>query len=148
MEKTHISRLVRASDLNHHGTLFAGQTAKWMVEACFVAAAKTNKNTENIVCVNIEGLQFKRPVQNGDIIDIITFPAYAGKSSLTVVGQVFTHNYGDECILDTAVTFVILDKGGSPAPHGIVVPCPEDEGDRKYWERFDRKHKKRKNLSR
>ena len=33
------SRLVKSEDLNHHGTLFAGRTAEWFVEAGFVSAA-------------------------------------------------------------------------------------------------------------
>lgn len=34
-----ISHLVKSEDLNHHGTLFAGRTAEWLVEAGFVTAA-------------------------------------------------------------------------------------------------------------
>ena len=32
-------RLVKGEDLNHHGTLYAGRTAEWFVEAGFIAAA-------------------------------------------------------------------------------------------------------------
>ncbi|PKN68485.1 MAG: acyl-CoA thioesterase, partial [Deltaproteobacteria bacterium HGW-Deltaproteobacteria-10] len=38
--KTHIiNHMVKGDDLNHHGTLFAGKTAMWFVEAGFIAAA-------------------------------------------------------------------------------------------------------------
>ena len=30
---------VKSEDLNHHGTLFAGRTAEWFVEAGLMAAA-------------------------------------------------------------------------------------------------------------
>ncbi|MEL7655970.1 MAG: acyl-CoA thioesterase, partial [Bacillota bacterium] len=39
MKYYQISHLVKSEDLNHHGTLFAGRSAEWLVEAAFVAAA-------------------------------------------------------------------------------------------------------------
>ena len=142
MEKTHVSRLVRLANLNHHGTLFAGETAQWMVEACFVAAAKKNGRADNVVCINVQGLQFRKPVESGDIVDIESFVAYAGSTSLTVVGRILTPRYPGECILETAVTFVTLGKDGAPAPHGIVVERPEDPVLREYWDKYERKRKK------
>ncbi len=137
METTHVSRLVTSKDLNHHGTLFAGQTAMWMVEACFVAAAKLNKRTDNIVCVSIDGFIFKRPVRNGDVIDIETFPVYTGRSSITIVGKIYCESCGKESILNTAVTFVTLGEDGKPSPHGIVIERPEDPRMQKYWDKYD-----------
>ncbi len=63
--KTHsICRLVKSEDLNHHGTLFAGKTAMWFVEAGFIAAASLT-HPENIVCINVHGMLFKKPVRSG-----------------------------------------------------------------------------------
>ena len=39
METLTIYHLVKSEDLNHHGTLFAGRGAEWLVEAGFIAAA-------------------------------------------------------------------------------------------------------------
>lgn len=37
MKEFKISHLIKSEDLNHHGTLFAGRTAEWLVELwCFV----------------------------------------------------------------------------------------------------------------
>ena len=33
--------VVMGGDLNHHGTLYAGRTAEWFVEAGFISADKT-----------------------------------------------------------------------------------------------------------
>ena len=33
MKEYKISHLIKSEDLNHHGTLFAGRTAEWLVEA-------------------------------------------------------------------------------------------------------------------
>jgi acyl-CoA hydrolase len=60
--KTFIShRMVKGEDLNHHGTLFAGRTAQWFVEAGFIAAASLT-HPKNILCLKIHGMLFKKPV--------------------------------------------------------------------------------------
>ncbi len=137
---TKISRLVRVANLNHHGTLFAGETAKWVVEACFIAAAKENKKSDNVVCVNIQGLQFKKPVENGAIVDIESFVAYAGRTSITVVGRMYCKKYGKQNILETALTFVTLGEDGKPEPHNIKMERPADPDMAVYWDRFSKKH--------
>jgi acyl-CoA hydrolase len=113
-----------------------------MVEACFVAASKKNGRADNVVCINVQGLQFTKPVGNGDIVDIEAFVAYSGSTSLTVVGRIFTSRYPGVCILETAVTFVTLGGDGNPSPHGIAIERPEDPEMREYWDKFDRKRKK------
>ena len=72
MKEYKISHLVKSEDLNHHGTLFAGRTAEWLVEAGFIAAAATHGRPQDILCVNVHGFTFKRPVQKGDMILLCT----------------------------------------------------------------------------
>ena len=45
-------RLVKSEDLNHHGTLFAGRSAEWFVEAGFVAASSL-LNPKYLICLKI-----------------------------------------------------------------------------------------------
>lgn len=113
--KNIISRIVLGSDLNHHGTLFAGQMAKWVVEACLVHAAKLYGRAENLVCVNVEKLTFKHPVDNGEVIDMETYVSRLGTTSLTIGARVYTTH----SILETAITFVTLDGHGRPTPHNL-----------------------------
>ena len=40
MFESKLMHLVRSEDLNHHGTLFAGQMAKWLVEAGVITASR------------------------------------------------------------------------------------------------------------
>ena len=54
-----ISHLVKSEDLNHHGTLFAGRTAEWLVEAGFVTAAAEHGRPQDVLCVNVHGFTFK-----------------------------------------------------------------------------------------
>ncbi|MHC1604718.1 MAG: acyl-CoA thioesterase [Candidatus Methanofastidiosia archaeon] len=133
-----MSRLVKASDLNHHGTLFAGQMAKWIVEACFVETAKLNKRTDNLVCVKIHGLEFKKPIENGDIVDMEAEVVHEGKTSLTVLGRVYVSRHEKNHILETLVTFVTLGEDGKPAPHNIKIEIPASGEKHEIWERLEK----------
>ncbi|MEI3504030.1 MAG: acyl-CoA thioesterase [Anaerovoracaceae bacterium] len=73
MKEYKISHLVKSEDLNHHGTLFAGRTAEWLVEAGFITAAAERGRPQDILCVNVHGFTFKKPVQKGDILTIWTY---------------------------------------------------------------------------
>ena len=70
--ETTTRHLVRPLDLNHHGTLFAGQMASWFVEAGFIAAASLGGKPDDIVCVQLNDMLFKKPVHLGDIIMVKT----------------------------------------------------------------------------
>ena len=74
------NRLVKGEDLNHHGTLYAGRTSEWFVEAGFVAAANMT-NPENNVCLQIHNMMFSRPVQKGDVVCLESCIVLAGKTN-------------------------------------------------------------------
>ena len=65
-----VLHLIRPEDLNHHGSLFAGQMAKWLVEAGLITASRLVGKPEDVVCVQVNGLTFKKPLNNGDLIEI------------------------------------------------------------------------------
>lgn len=130
---THVvTRLVKSEDLNHHGTLFAGRNAEWFVEAGFIAAAGIT-SPANVLCVNVHGLVFKKPVPSGSIIRYESRIVKAGRTSLLAYIQVFLQN-DMRLLVDGFLTFVHVNREGRPSPHGVVVPeIPED---RPTLERF------------
>ncbi|OPY10524.1 MAG: hypothetical protein A4E67_00511 [Syntrophaceae bacterium PtaB.Bin038] len=131
--RTHsICRLVKSEDLNHHGTLFAGRTAMWFVESGFIAAASLT-NPENIVCLNIHGMLFLKPIHNGAIVRFESKVALAGKTRLVSYVKV-VDNRSDEFLLDGFISFVHVDRQGRPVPHGIVIEATDPE-DRALQER-------------
>ncbi len=124
--KTYIlHRLVKGEDLNHHGTLFAGRSAQWFVEAGFIAAANMTK-PENIVCLNIHGMLFKKPVKPGSIIRFESKVIDAGRTRLVSYVRVFLSST-DEFLLDGFLTFVHVDHDEKPLPHGITVVATDPE---------------------
>lgn len=119
-------RLVKSADLNHHGTLFAGRTAEWFVEAAFIAAACTINSPESIVCVNIHGLQFKSSVSKGDVICFKSRIAKVGTTSITV--RTIVHSETTDVIpVEGFITFVCVDENGKKRPHGIVMDEPQNQ---------------------
>ena len=118
--KTHsICRMVKSEDLNHHGTLFAGKTAMWVVEAGFIAAASLT-HPENIVCINVHGLLFKKPVRNGQIIRLESKVVMASRTRLVSYVSV-QNNVNNQMCLDSFLSFVHVDLQGKPLPHGIAL---------------------------
>ncbi len=116
--------LVKHSDLNHHGTLYAGRCADWFVESGFIAAASLT-SPENIVCLKIHGLLFTSPAHLGDILNFESRVVYAGRTSLITFVQVVRQG---KTILNGFITFIHVDLKGKPTPHGIsIIPTrPED----------------------
>src|SRR4030042_2034213 len=89
LKETVISHLVKPEDLQHHGTLFAGRMAEWLVEACFIAACRMVGKPEDVVCVKIHGINFTHPLRNGDVVEIRSQVALVGKTSITVHGRAY-----------------------------------------------------------
>jgi len=125
--KTYITnRLVKGEDLNHHGTLFAGRSAQWFVEAGFISAANIT-SPENILCLNIHGMLFTKPVKKGSILRFESKVVYSGRTRLVSHVKVF-FSKNDEFLLEGFISFINVDKDGRPAPHEIVIEAvdPED----------------------
>lgn len=125
--------LVKGQDLNHHGTLYAGRQAEWFVEAGFIAAAVLTK-PENIVCVQIHGMKFKRPIQKGEVIKYESRIVDVGQTKL--IAHVKLVGAQDEgVIVDGFLTFVHVNSQGAPEPHGLSPVDAATEEEREVQQR-------------
>ena len=115
---------VKNEDLNHHGTLYAGRTAEWFVEAGLMAAAQYLP-ADNIVCVKIHGMDFERPVHLGAVVEFTSKAVLAGRTSLVAYIRLCE---GGSQVLEGFITFVNVGPDGRPAPHGLTLEAqtPED----------------------
>lgn len=120
-----IQHLIKSEDLNHHRTLYAGRTAEWFVEAGFVAAASLVP-PEEIVCMKIHGMEFKRPVRAGEIACFEGKIVYTGRTSM--IAYIHMHVKDSE-VLSGFITFIHVDDNGVAQPHGLVIEPknPEEE---------------------
>lgn len=137
MKEYKISHLVKSEDLNHHGTLFAGRTAEWLVEAGFITAAAEHGRPQDILCVNVHGFTFKKPVQKGDIPTIYGRIVRTGRTSLTVhVRACCEIDKGQN--VEGFITFVCVEPDTKKTrAHGIVLDEPENEEETKLRERAE-----------
>lgn len=120
------THLVKGEDLNHHGTLYAGRGVEWMVEAGFIAAS-TLTQSENIVCMRINSLLFRKPVPRGQMVNYESMIIFSGRTSLTAYVRV-TNSKTSEFIVDGFFTYVYTDDNSKPSPHGIVIePITEEQ---------------------
>lgn len=126
MQWNKTTRLVKPQELNHHGTLFAGRMSEWFVENCFICGALTTEKPNNIVCVNIHGLNFNTPSYNGDIININSTIVKVGRTSFTVYGAI-TKNNEENVICQGFITFAFVDENNKSIPHNIILDHTEDE---------------------
>ena len=115
--------LVKSEELNHHGTLYAGRSAEWFVEAGFIAAAGLVK-PQNIVCLQIHGMIFKRPVKLGEVVCYESKIVLTGKSSMVAYVRVMAQ---DELMLDGFITFINVDHEGHARPHGVELETNNEE---------------------
>ena len=122
--------LVKSEDLNHHGTLYAGRSADWFVEAGFVAAAHLT-HPDNIVCLKIHGMTFLRPVHRGDIVCFESRVALTGKTSMIVH---ISMKVLEDPVVDGFITFVNVDSEGQSLAHNIEIK-PLSETDQEIQER-------------
>ena len=120
-----LHHLVKSEDLNHHGTLYAGRAADWLVEAGYCAAAALS-DPEYLVCFNISGMTFTRPVPKGSIIRYDSEIVEAGSTSLTAYIQVHIVNT-EAFVFDGHMTFIHVDAAGHKTPHGIKVIAETEE---------------------
>lgn len=120
------TRLVKSEDLNHHGTLFAGRTAEWVVEAGFTAAAKLI-DPKSVVCLKIHGMYFSEPARPGDILTLISKVVYTGRSTLVSHIKVFK-NDKIEPIVSSFTTFINVNSETKSTAHYIeILPKTEED---------------------
>ena len=121
-----MSHLIKSEDLNHHGTLYAGRSAEWLVESAFIAAAAEHGRPQDIVCVKIHGFTFKEPVQKGDIMTFHSLVAKTGKASITVYVKAGSE-IDNKPKVEGFLTFVCVEPDTKrKIKHGIVLDETDD----------------------
>ncbi|KAL7716236.1 Acyl-CoA hydrolase [Entamoeba marina] len=105
-------KLVRPDATNQRNDLFAGTSASWFVEECYLCACYYFPKLR-LVCRCIKDMQMIRPVHVGDIIRYVG-ECKTGKTSITVHMKVMRE---EELVSEGEVVFVNIDEEGKPTPH-------------------------------
>lgn len=113
-------RLVKSEDLNHHGTLFAGRTAEWFVESGFIAASYAI-NPKNLVCVNIHGMHFIKPVKMGQTVCFDSKMIHTGSTSIITYTKVTVVEDKENAVVDGFITYLHVDDNTKPQKHNLTL---------------------------
>lgn len=129
------AHLAKSIDLNHHGTLFAGRMAEWVVEVGFMTArAVLGCNPDALVCACLDRLNFSRSVPKGATVELTGCAAHVGRSSVTIfIKACLLGPEGQrDRVTGAFATFVHIDED-SAEPHGVTVEPPSDPVARARW---------------
>lgn len=114
-------------DTNHYGTIFGGVILSYIDQAGFVEARR--HALCRWVTAAIDRVEFKAPVQLGDIVNFYTLTTRKGRTSVTVRVEVEAERNSDGVHVPvTAATLVMvaIDDHGMPIPvfEGATPPSP------------------------
>lgn len=119
--------LVKSEDLNHHGTLYAGRSSEWFVQAGFICLAY-NLEPSSIVCLKVHGIEFLSPVRAGHVVTYSGQIVRTGRSTITVYIEARDYRSTEILISRGFITFCHVDENTQSKPHGLdFVPQNERE---------------------
>jgi len=82
--------MVFPDQTNHYGTLFGGHALALMDKAAFIAASRYSRRT--VVTARSEQIDFRSPVRQGQLIELIGRVVATGRSSMTVAVDLFAED--------------------------------------------------------
>ena len=101
---------------NHLGTLFGGQALAWMDKAAFIAASRYARRT--VVTARSERVDFRVPVRQGQLVEVIARVINVGRSSMQVQVELFAEDPASgrrELCTTGHFVMIALDGDGKPA---------------------------------
>jgi acyl-CoA hydrolase len=123
---TETTEIVLPNDTNTHGRALGGAVLHWM-DVCGAIAAMRFAN-EGVVTASMEHVDFKRPIDLGEVVVVEAYVYDVGRTSLDVTVEVRAENPRtdtERATTSSFFTFVAVDDDGEPTP----VPdldCPTD----------------------
>jgi acyl-CoA hydrolase len=127
---TEMTEIVLPNDTNTHGRALGGAVLHWM-DVCGAIAAMRFAN-EGVVTASMEHVDFKRPIDLGEVVVVEAYVYGTGRTSIDVTVEVRAENPRtdtERATTSSFFTFVAVDDDGDPTP----VPdldCPT-EGERR-----------------
>ena len=102
------SKLVLPEHLNMHGALFGGYLLKWVDEFAYITAS-IEYPENRFVTIGLDNLEFKHPVQCGEILRFDVKLVKIGRSSIEYQVNVYGEIKSPEkaLLFETNITFVI-----------------------------------------
>ena len=125
--KTHVVKAVFPFTTNHHETLFGGQALSWMDETAFIAATRFSR--KSIVTVASDKVDFKHPIPEGTVVELVAEVIHVGNTSVQVEVNIFVESMyrdGVEKAITGVFSFVAIGEDKRPTP--ILEGFDQDTG--------------------
>lgn len=126
---TTLSEVMMPMYANHYGSVHGGTILKLADEAAFVAATKHAR--KNVVIASMDHIEFRHPVNVGDLLILSASIFHVGRTSMDVEVKILAEKIkeGKKLYIGSAyLTMVALDKSGKPAPvPGLILKTKEEK---------------------
>lgn len=124
--------MVFPQDTNPLGTMFGGRVMQIMDVNCAIAAFRFCRMAA--VTASSEPIDFRTPIHVGDVIEVRSRVAWAGRSSMIIRSEVFSENplTGERNLCTIGhMNFVAIGEDGRPAP--VPELTRRDEAEKRHW---------------
>lgn len=105
-------------DTNQYGTIFGGVILSLIDQAGIVEARR--HGVHRWVTAALDRVEFHSPVHVGDVVNLYTYTARVGRTSVTVGIEVEAERYSTGQtvrVTQASLTAVAVDDQGKPIPH-------------------------------
>ncbi len=113
--ETRIFKAVFPNTTNHYDTLFGGTALHLMDEVAFICATRFSR--KKVVTISTDQIDFKKPIPQGSIIELIGKITKVGNTSCEVGIDIFMedmYSYTREKVVAGTFTFVAVDDNKKP----------------------------------
>ncbi len=117
ISETRIFKAVFPNTTNHYDTLFGGTALQMMDEVSFICATRFSR--KKVVTISTDKIDFKKPIPQGTIIELVARISEVGKTSCTVKVDIYKEDMYQD-VRERAVTgffkFVAVNDQKQPIP--------------------------------
>ena len=114
---------------NHYGSVHGGMILKLADEAAFVAATKHAR--KNVVVASMDHIDFRHPVNVGDLLILSASIFHVGRTSMDVEVKIQAEKIKEGRKVDIGcayLTMVALDEKGKPTKvPGLILKTKEEK---------------------
>lgn len=113
--QTSIFKAVFPNTTNHYDTLFGGMALHLMDEVSFICATRFSR--KKVVTISTDKIDFKKPIPQGSIIELVSHISKVGKTSCVVKTSIYMedmYSYSREKVVTGTFTFVAIGEDKKP----------------------------------
>lgn len=124
--RTRITKLVFPQDTNPIGTLYGGTALQWMDEVAFLAATRFARR--QVVTVSMDRVDFKVPIPQGAIVELIGEVVRIGRSSMTIRVRILIEDARigtQELAIEGHLVMVAVDEALKPVALEASAEAPD-----------------------